>query len=420
MAKKKKTKWNKTRRKAWLSFLLFGVYLALVAVIAFKIYDISEKKKAEEERLASLVISEEEIVIREEETSTEVFVEPEPEWECYLSQDCLDKDSDWNLINTVETSDGVTDYIPINPIYYYVAYCPGEMTVTAYDENEKEITTLTKDVSSGLYFHFTGDARYVKLCLSGDNNYFVSSGIREDAEAEAESESAFYVISPNAPVEMSISQAVANLKHCGTVLILPGTYEDNICNYNKVINLYGVDRDKCQIVSYDGDYDNPPLEIAAGYVRNLSFMALGRDNNHSKKAYAVHADYDYQNTKSLTFYNCYMYSDYNSGLGMGTRTGTVTINSCTIVGHNDENGDFFLHDTVDPNFTGECNITIKNSTFGKLVLNAMEIDGNDVTLTIKNNFVNSIEGYNMGEGGYYDGFFRGLKNFALSSDSDVQ
>lgn len=425
MKKKKKTKWNKSRKKAGFIVLLFCAYLALVVLIAFKVMDLVEAKKAEEagKAAAALTISENDIVfepIISQNDVSEDEPEPEPEWECYMSQDFLEEDSDWNLINTVESVDGVTDYIPVNPKYYYTAYCPGEMTITAYDIDEKEISTVTQDVSAGVYFQFSKDARYVKLSLTQKSNFFVSSGILVDSGKEAEADSAFYVISPNAPVDMAVSTAVSYLKHWGTVLILPGVYEDNICDYHKVVNLYGVDRDACQIISYDGDYNNPPLEIAAGYVRNLSFMAMGNDNGHSKKAYAVHADYDYQNTKSLTFYNCYMYSDYNSGLGMGTRTGTITINSCKIVGHNTTNGDFFLHDTVDPNFAGDCNITIKNSTFNSLVLNAMEIDGNNVTLTIKNNYVNVIEGYNKATGDYYDGFFRGLKNFNLSSDSDVQ
>lgn len=412
-------------KMAGLVVLLFGAVLALTVVTALIMISRSDKEPTVASKPASIEIVEEEIVVSKEEPEEieeEESVEevPEPEWECYLSQDFLDEDGDWNLIDTVESTDGVTDFIPVNPKYFYAAYCPGEMTISSFDKDRQEITVLTKDVSAGVYFEFSQEARYVKVSFTGNNNYFVSSGIPVDSSQEAASDSAFYVISPNAPVDMSISRAVSYLKHWGTVLILPGTYEDNICDYHKVINLYGVGRDLCKIVSYDGDYDNPPLEIAAGTIRNLSLMALGTDTNHARKAYAVHADYDYQNTKTLTFSNCYMYSDYNSGLGMGTRTGNVTVNGCEIAGHNPENGDFFLHDTIDPNFAGDCNITIKNSTFGSLVINAMETEGNNVNITIKGNQAGSISGVNAVTGGYYEGFFRGLKNFTLSADSDVQ
>ena len=421
-----KKKVKKSGKGSWIMIVLILVCVALLIFAVIKIIEGTKKNKEAIKTPTSLVIAEEEVKVEKEPEEPEISDDVssaeealEPEWECYLSEDFLEEDSEWNLINTVESADGVTDFIPVNPKYYYAAYCPSEMTVTSYDANKAEIATVTKNVSMGEYFSFTNEARYVKIGFSGDDNYFVSSGISVATKEQPESDRAFYVISPNAPVEMSVSRAVSYLKHWGTVLILPGVYQDNICDYYKVIYLYGVDRDKCQIVSYDGDYDNPPLEISAGYVRNLSFMALGTDNAHAKKAYAVHADYDYQFTKSLTFLNCYMYSDYNSGLGMGTRSGNVTVNGCNIVGHNDENGDFFLHDTVDPAFVGECNITIKNSSFNHLVVDAMEIEGNNVTLTMKNNSVNIIEGHNAATDGYFDGCFLGLKNFTLSTDSDV-
>lgn len=429
--KKKAKKIKKNGKNRWILVVLLFICVLVLIFAVIKIIDGTKKNKETSKMPASLVISEEEVLVENEQEKAEIQDDVssgenpeetvlEPEWECYLSEDFLEEDSDWNLINTVENAEGVTDYIPVNPKFYYAAYCPAEMTITSFDSDKNEIASVTKNVSLGEYFSFTDEARYVKIGFTENNNYFVSSGINVDTKEQPNSDRAFYVISPNAPVEMSVSRAVSYLKHWGTVLILPGVYQDNICDYYKVVNLYGVDRDKCQIVSYDGDYDNPPLEISAGYVRNLSFMALGTDNAHDRKAYAVHADYDYQNSKSLTFYNCYMYSDYNSGLGMGTRSGNVTVNSCSIVGHNVENGDFFLHDTVDPAFAGECNVTIKNSSINHLVLNAMEIEGNNVYLTMKNNSINIIEGHNTVTDGSVEGFYLGLRNFTLSPDSDVQ
>ncbi len=426
--RKKSKKKKKSGVKQWL---LLGMGILLITLTVFFICIIIFNMPAKETvPAASLSIKEEQIEVKKDvpasvsenaaEDASKNEQEPEEVWEPYLSWDYLSGDIDsWNLIKNVEVTDGVTDYIEVNPKYYYAAYSPLEITVDFFDKEKELIATSTDDVSGGLFYELPKEARYAKVTYAKGNTFFVSSGICVGENTVSESGKGFYVVSKNSPISLTINQAVKMLKSWGTVLVLPGSYNESVQTYERVVNLYGVDKSLCEIVSYDGDYDYPPLEIGAGSVRNFAIKATGSDTGHSRLAYGIHADYNSLTDRSLTIYNCVIHSDYNAAIGMGLRRGSVTIDSCTLTGNGAEGSDMFMHDTIDPNLAGDQNLIIKNSTIDSIYIHSEEVVEGRVNLTFKNNSINSIDGINVATGEKVEGCFHGLRNFYLTAESEI-
>ena len=71
----------------------------------------------------------------------------------------------------------------------------------------------------------------------------------------------------------TINEAVQK-NNGGTIIVMPGDYYENVRAWvNKPINIIGVDKNKCILRHDCGQYANPPLEIAAGYVKNMTIYA---------------------------------------------------------------------------------------------------------------------------------------------------
>lgn len=276
--------------------------------------------------------------------------------------------TDWNLLkNTTVSSSGgknSTDFIRVNPKYYYCMYAStGNVSVSSYSEDYALIDTVRDDASTGLYFTFDDNCYYIKVSYSQDASkaILVSTGITRDDPGMPLSRKAFYVVSKNSPVKIAPSTAVNMLLSGGTVLILPGVYNDQISAQSKLINLIGVNRSECVIQSTSCDYYTPPLEVAAGTVSNLTFKAVNSNSAITDlKAYAIHTDYDYGYGRKLTISNCTLSSDFNAGLGVGLRgNGSLKISNCTISGK--EKG-IFLHDCDREDFGGNQKFVMESCT----------------------------------------------------------
>lgn len=343
-----------------------------------------------------------------------------------LSENYRFQGTDWNLIKNV-SSDG---YIKVSSNYYYVVYAANnDVSVASYNEGLTCIGSKTYRASEGQYITFPENIDYVKVSAGSDKTLiFASTGIKVDTLEVAEKK-AFYVVSNNSPVSLKLSEAVNKLCENGTVLVLPGTYNDNVSVTNKSVNIYGTGRDICIIRSYDNDYFNPTLEIAAGTVSNISFLAMNDGRGTVENgAYAVHADYNFSYGRNLKFINCNIYSEYNAGAGIGLRgAGSLAFSGCKITGL--DKG-MFVHDSDDPNVGGSQYLYLENNTIvGKtgnlsMVIASQDVDNASVTIkALNNSFVaatgedsKSVWTTNV-DNSTYEGFFCGLKNFSLDINS---
>ncbi len=343
-----------------------------------------------------------------------------------LSENYRFQGTDWNLIKNV-SSDG---YIKVSSNYYYVVYAAGnDVSVASYNEGLTCISNKSYRASEGQFITFPENIDYVKVSAGGDRTLiFASTGIKVDSLELAEKK-AFYVVSGNSPVSLKLSQAVNMLCENGTVLVLPGTYNDNVSAEKKTVNIYGTGKDICIIRSYDNDYFNPTLEIAAGSVSNISFLAMndGRGNVENG-AYAVHSDYNYSYGRNLKFVNCNIYSEYNAGAGIGLRgAGSLAFSGCTITGY--DKG-IFVHDSDDPNVGGNQYLYLENNVItGKtgnlaMVIASQDVDNANVTVKANGNRFVAASGEDSKsvwttnvDNLTYDDYWCGLKNFNLDINS---
>lgn len=348
----------------------------------------------------------------EQTGSVEEAPAPEPEKNIYMSQDYVSAKLDWNLVKNVEVKDRITPKIEVDSDFYYLLYSKGAASVSYFDKDKELLTTSEeKEMSGGLYLKLPEKCRYVSLDYTKDDLIFVSTGINVETKDLPERNKYFYVVTTNSPAGETLHYCTSSVRGGGTVLILPGTYVDTVSAQNKRLNLLGIDQNLCSIISYDSDYFNPPVEIAAGRVANLTIRAID-DGRHTSelKAYAIHSDFDYLCDKTLVIENCTLSSDYNASLGIGLRRATLTIQNCVF-------DDIFFHDYWGGEFGGLQYLVMKNNAFKKMTINSQEIEGADVNLTFINNTLSELEGFNIVTGQNFDGCFLGLNNFHLSTDS---
>lgn len=344
--------------------------------------------------------------------------------------------TDWNLIKntTVSNAGGrsTTDYIRVNPKYYYCMYSSsGNVSVTSYSEDFALLDTVKDDAATGLYLSFEDNCYYIKVSYSQDSSkaILVSTGITKENPDIPLSRKAFYVVSKNSPVKMAPSQAVNMLLSGGTVLVLPGVYNDQISAQSKLINLIGVSRNECIIQSTSCDYYYPPLEVAAGTVSSLTFKAVDSNSAITElKAYAIHADYDYGYGRNLTISNCTLSSDFNAGLGVGLRgNGSLKISNCTISG---KDKGIFLHDCDREDFGGNQKFIMESSTVtsvgsGPAVhLHSQGMSNANISLTFTGNSLGATGGSqdllactNQNTGAFAD-YWNNLENYHLISGNN--
>lgn len=390
--------------------------------------ELTEKTDTEDENLAKIQELEETI-----ESNGELYEELYAQGSdpALLSEAYYYAKTKWNLLDNYSLTDSgntvSSDFIRVNPKYYYCAYASsGNFTITSYSEDYAQLESVKDDASSGLYVKFDDKAYYIKVSFSSackNSAILVSTGIDKDKLEAPLSRRAFYVVSKNSPVSLSPSQAVSKVMSGGTVLILPGTYTDQISASSKAVNLLGVGSGSCIIQSNSCDYYTPPLEIAAGTVSNLSFKAIDNGSARTElKAYAVHIDYDYSYGRNLTISNCVMTSDFNSGIGIGLRgNGTLKIVNCTISG---ANRGIFLHDCDRADFGGNqnliidsCDITSRGSE-PAIHLHSQAMSNANVSLTFTNNTLRCDGGSELltctnQNGGTFEDSWNNLQNYHL-------
>ena len=138
----------------------------------------------------------------------------------------------------------------------------------------------------------------------------------------------------------TVSAAVAAASNGDTIFIRCGTYHETVI-VNKYLHLVGESKQGVVLYQDIGDYDNAPLLITQGSVRNMTIKSLAPADTSelSTYAYALHLDKNFAtdaNYQKCEIFNCDIYSEVNDGIGAGTNYASAyDIHDCVIrVAHN--------------------------------------------------------------------------------------
>lgn len=169
----------------------------------------------------------------------------------------------------------------------------------------------------------------------------------------------------------TIQEAVDNSIDGDLLLIAPGIYIENVNCVDKKLYIVGIVRDACILKSTDNRYEYPPLEIAKGYILNMTIYAERLEGatppdsseHYGYTPYAVHIDWIASCDSDLTFENCTLKSDWNAGAGIGLRKNfTLTFRNCNLISTDttNTNGALYFHDANAEGTYGRGDITVEN------------------------------------------------------------
>ena len=201
----------------------------------------------------------------------------------------------------------------------------------------------------------------------------------------------------------SIASAVSALPDGSAILVMPGTYTENVKAWTKEIHIIGIDREACILKDTSGNYSTPPLEIGAGSVQNMSIIEQAEGaGTATQGAYAIHVESNNLYNKKLLIRNCYIYSDSSSAIGMGLRGGcSVRIEDCEIIcaGARASTGaaPLYFHDADAQAYWGTANLYLKNNVmrntssalFSMLTINSIHAENTTYMHVMFNIFVRS-------------------------------
>lgn len=192
-----------------------------------------------------------------------------------------------------------------------------------------------------------------------------------DVLAEVAQEGNVYEVKPDGTGDfVSIQEGVDSVESGDTLLIYPGTYEENVIIENKTVNLLGLSKEHCILTANTDNYHNIPLTIAAGRVYGLTICGTGSrekqrnisgtneegtfDSNPSMlvdtwqdqfSGYVIHVDHAYSKGKSLSVENCRIISSNNYCVGIGCWSGTeISIEDCELI--SGRSGCLFIHNNI--------------------------------------------------------------------------
>lgn len=182
---------------------------------------------------------------------------------------------------------------------------------------------------------------------------------------------------------LTIQAAVDAAPNNANIIVLPGTYNENVRVTDKAVNIIGSGKDNC-VLTYDTvNYLYVPLEIAAGsvsnitiygyhsqdsmdsYETNLAIASYGVDVYEPVKdvsGYAVHVEQDFLYGRSLTFTDCRIISENSHCVGIGSRgKSTLKFKNCEFINLNCA-GCIAMHDSVAEQVGGKTTFIMENCT----------------------------------------------------------
>lgn len=194
-----------------------------------------------------------------------------------------------------------------------------------------------------------------------------------------------YIISQDGSGDFcTIQEGVNNAKNGDTLIIYPGTYNENVEVMGKSINIKGIDKDTCIIQCDTASYRKSPLTIAAGKVSNLTIYGMysgavsneltdeeialinsqitgdswERQKNYS--GYAVHIDQNCLYKNEIRFENCKIISENNYCAGIGSRGKcNIAFEGCEFIALG-SGGCIYLHDCTSLDLCGTVGFSLKD------------------------------------------------------------
>ena len=144
----------------------------------------------------------------------------------------------------------------------------------------------------------------------------------------------------------TVSKAVDEARSGDIVFVRKGIYDNEIVDASKkTISIIGEGKNGT-IIMGDGDYETPPLQMASGYLCNLTIRSYGKKQTAAGRfAYAMHSDYDILANNTFNINNCSFETEAGFGaVGFGLRGGCfVSFTNCNFTG---KKLSFFLNETV--------------------------------------------------------------------------
>lgn len=174
---------------------------------------------------------------------------------------------------------------------------------------------------------------------------------------------------------LCVAQGGDTLENPLTMLLYPGTYEDQVYirEWSR-INMVGTNKKDCIVVNHGGSYSDEPL-ITAGerYIANITFRATHQKSTVSDKnqwkSYAFHGDKNAGGDGTTLIENCRFESYHAASVGLGIYNNqTFHFRNCEFYSKIDWDstqaniGAFFAHNNV---AGGDTNgkLILENCTF---------------------------------------------------------
>lgn len=315
--------------------------------------------------------------------------------------------------------------IPVEEAVYALYVPQGTVKLAYYDADRNYLEGGEEDAAEGIFLELPDGCGYLS-CAIEQEAAGESFLVKEEKTAEQP-----VIFAGGEREEINtIQNAVDGIAWEGTVIILPGTYHEQVKAWGKKVHFYGADRERCILESYSASYYAPPLEIAAGSVKNLTIQACNVDGRTAEKyAYGVHVEDNALYGETLLFENCDIRSDYNSAVGMGMRGGCqVQFINVNLQG---KEWGLFCHDCAGTEYGGYQRLCLTDCVVEgmtgqeALCLDSQGVAGTTVEVTFVNTVLkneNAADGEHLlvtrNQGGTGEaGNWRGLKNYILNEKS---
>ena len=223
----------------------------------------------------------------------------------------------------------------------------------------------------------------------------------------------YYTVDKHSGDFKTIKDAVDNLNDGATILI-NGFFEESVNLLSRKLNLVGLNKFTCGIITNDGDYNAPPVNMSAGStLKNLTIFANNGSPNFTTPTYAIHHDWHGGQGESI-IEDCIIKSKFNAAIGIGTHNNQqVTIRNSKLYNLNtnqsaNDFGGIYFHNKKASGATKQM-LTVENSVIENIDGAAIIIhdanhrtdgafdDARDTIVRLTNNIFYS-EKYGIGTG----------------------
>ena len=186
----------------------------------------------------------------------------------------------------------------------------------------------------------------------------------------------YYTVDKHSGDFKTIKDAVDNLNDGATILI-NGFFEESVNLLSRKLNLIGVNKFTCGIITNDGDYNAPPVNMSGGStLKNLNIFANNGSPNFTTPTYAIHHDWNNAVGESIID-DCIIISKFNASIGIGTHNNQqVTIRNSKLYNQNPNQpydyGGLFFHNKQGTGATRQMltleNCVIENADGAALII----------------------------------------------------